>query len=161
MRSMARLVTTIENNHAVTPEQVAVAREQRNRMFDLAATLSFVPLYVLGATIAFRRLCRRFSSNERHVGLVATCVASVAVSFLGLQSGQLWLSVWEAVRVGNGHMSSFRAATQNPWSHQHVGALFFGGVLLFWLVALFSYRAAPDDEHGLGDAVAPHGVLLR
>jgi len=58
-------------------------------------------------------------------------------------------------------MSSFRAATQNPWSHQHVGVLFFGGVLLFWLVALCSYRAAPDDEHLTGDVAAPQGILLR
>jgi len=49
-------------------------------------------------------------------------------------------SVWETERVGNGHISSFRAATTHIWAHQHLGELFVGGMLLFWLVALMSAR---------------------
>jgi hypothetical protein len=133
---MARLLTSIENNHAVTSEQIAIARGRRNRLFDITASLSFVPLYFFGATVACRRLCRRFSSDQRSIRLVATGLASVAASFLGFQVGQLWLSVWEAVRVRNGHMSTFRAATQNRWPHEHVGAMFIGGIFAFWLVAI-------------------------
>lgn len=151
---MARLVTTITNNHAVTSQQVDAARGERDRLFDLGAALSFVPLYLFGAAVACRRLYRRFSSHERYAGLVATGVTSTVVSALGLQCGQLWLSVWEIVRVGNGHMSSFRAATQNLWPHQHVGELFVGGILLFWLIAPFCRPVAPD-ESVVGAAVFP------
>jgi len=69
---MARLLTLIESNHAVTSEQIAIARGQRNRLFDVTAALSIVPLYFVGATVACRHLCRRFSSDHRSVRLVAT-----------------------------------------------------------------------------------------
>ena len=72
--------------------------------------------------------------------MVVTAFASVAGSFLGLQVFQLWGSVWETKRVGNGHISSFRAGTTHIWAHQHLGELFVGGMLLFWLVALMSAR---------------------
>jgi hypothetical protein len=141
-RCMATLVDVIEKRHAVAAEQVRVARGQRHRTFDLAVGLLFLPLYWFGATVVCRRLSHRFSSDQRYVGLVATGLASIAVSFLGLQLGQLWLSVWEAIRVENGHLSSFRAATHNRWSQQHVGALFVGGILMFWLSVL-SCRRVP------------------
>jgi len=48
--------------------------------------------------------------------------------------------VWETERVGNGHIGSFRAATTHIWAHQHLGELFVGGMLLFWLVARMSAR---------------------
>ncbi len=139
---MARLVAAIENNHAVTSEQIAIARGQRNRLFDITAALSFAPLYLFGATVACRRLARRFSSDSRSVRLVAASLASIAASFLGLQFGQLWGGIWEAIRVGNGHMSMFRAATHNRWGHQHVWALFVAGILAFWLIAVL-WRRVP------------------
>lgn len=105
---MARLVDVITKSHAVTAEQIHAARGQRDQTFDFAAMVLFIPLYALGTNIAGRRLGRRFSSQPRSVRLVATGLASVAASFLGLQVGQLWLSVWEVVRVGNGHISAFR-----------------------------------------------------
>jgi hypothetical protein len=143
---MARLVDVITQSHAVTTEQVHAARGQRNLTFDFAAMLLFVPLYSLGATNAGRRLGRRFSSQPRSVRLVATGLASIAASVLGLQVGQLWLSVWEFIRVGNGHISAFRTASHTQWSHQHVGALFVAAVVVFWLMALLCYRDTPDDE---------------
>jgi hypothetical protein len=157
---MARLVAIIETTHAVTTEQVEVARGQRNRTFDFAVALLFLPLYSLGATIACRRLCRRFSS--RSARFVATGLTSVAASVLALQVGQLWLSVWEVVRVGNGHISSFRTATHTAWSHQHVGSLLVAAILVFWIMALLCYRAKSDDEHIDGDIVrGTDAILIR
>jgi hypothetical protein len=75
---LARMFKAIENNHGVTSEQIRLARGQRNPVYDLAVGLLFLPLYSLGAAIACRRLGRRFSSNERHVRLVATGLASMA-----------------------------------------------------------------------------------
>ena len=150
----------IENNHDVTSQQVRVARGQRNRTFDLAVGLLFIPFYSLGATIACRWLSRRFSSNERYVRLVATGLASIAVSLLGLQGLRLWGAVWEVVRVGNGHMTSMRAASYSRWNHQYVGADLIGGIVLFWLIALICYRVVSDDEHS-ADFRSPRGILLR
>ncbi len=132
---MARLVAVIEHNHAVTAGQIAVARGQRSLIFDVAAALSFVPLYLFGATVTARRLDHRFSSDPRSVRWVATGLTSAIASVLGIQLGQLWGSVWEAVRVRNGHMSMFRAATWNRWPHHHASALFVGGIVAFWLIA--------------------------
>jgi hypothetical protein len=157
---LSRMFDAIENNHDVTSEQVRVARGQRNGTFDLVVGLLFLPLYSLGATMVCRWLFRRFWSNERDVGLVATGLASVAVSFLGVQCLRLWLGVWEVVRVGNGHMSSIRAASYSRWSQQYVGADFIGGILLFWLIALICYRVVWDDEHST-DVRGPPGILLR
>ena len=157
---LSRMFRAIENNHDVTSEQVGVARGQRNRTFDLAAGLLFFPLYSLGAAVAYRRLNRRFSSDERHVGLVATGLGSVVVSFIGLQCLRLWLAVWEAVRVGNGHMSGIRAATYTRWSQHELEMQFLSGILLFWLVALLCSRVVSEEEHAT-DLRFPGGILSR
>jgi len=155
---LSRMLHAIENNHGATSEQVHLARGQRNWTFDVAVSLLFLPLYLLGAIAASRWLSRRFSTDERFVRLVATGMASVAVSFLGLQCLRLWGGVWEVVRVGNGHMTSIRAASQNGWMH-HVDGQLIGGVLLFWLVALCcspvgAVERSSEDRH-------PHGALLQ
>jgi hypothetical protein len=155
---LSRMLHAIENNHGVTSEQVHRARAQRNPRFDLAASLLFLPLYLVVAIAANRWLSRRFSADERVARLVATGMVSVAVSFLGLQSLRLWLGVWEVVRVGNGHMTSIRAASQSRWMH-HVDGQLLGGMLLFWLVALCCFRLR-SAEHS-NEAPRPHSALLR
>jgi hypothetical protein len=157
---IARMFYAVETNHSVTAEQVQIARGQRNRTFDVAVALLFVPLYSLSATIACRWLRRRFSSDQPYVGLVATGLVSVAVSFLGFQCFRLYAGVWEVIRVGNGHMTSIRAASDSRWPHQYVGADFIGGMVLFWLVVLLCYRAVSADEHSI-DVRFPRGILLR
>jgi hypothetical protein len=158
---MARLVSAIERNHAVTPDQIAAARGQRNRLFDAAVGLSFLPLYCGGAAIACLAMRRRFQSDHPRVRLAVTFLTSAAISFLGFQLLQLWSGLWEVGRVGNGHMSSFRAATHDVWSHQHVGVLLAGGVLLFWLVAMLCDRIGPIDDGSGADVRHPQALLLR
>lgn len=157
---LSRMFHAIENNHDVTSERIRVARGQRNRTFDLAVGLLFIPLYSLVAAIAGRWLGRRFTSTERHVRLVATGLASIAAAFLGVQCFRLWGAVWEVIRVGNGHMTSIRAASDSRWTQQYGGADFIGGVILFWLIALICYRAVSDDERS-PEVRGPLGVLLR
>jgi hypothetical protein len=157
---MARLVARIESGHAVTSDQIGVARGRRNWLFDLAVGLLFLLFYGFGATTVCLALRRRFSSDHRHVGLVVTALSSLAASFLGLQFLQLWFAVWEAVRVGNGHMSSFRTATWTHWGQQHQGAHFIGGIFLFWLVAFLSSQGTSGEQVSL-DVSTPRGLLLR
>ena len=156
---MSRLVQDIETNHAVTTAQVQGARGRRNRTFDLAVALLFVPLYAFGAARACRPLRRRLTSESRRVRHIATGLASIAASIAGLQVGQLWLSVWEIVRVGNGHMSGFRAATYTHWSHEHVAALFVAAVSVFWVVASIGDATAGDAR--LDVASSDHMLVQR
>ena len=157
---LSRMFLAIEHNHDVSAEQIGVARGQRNRSFDVAVVLLFLPLYSLAATIACRWLGRHFSSDERYVRSVATGLASIAAAFLGVQAFRLWGSLWEVIRVGNGHMTSIRAASYGRWTQQYGGADLVAAILLFWLIALTSYRGVSDDEHPI-DVRGPHGIVLR
>lgn len=141
---LSRMLASIERNHDVTSEQVRVARGQRNWIFDCAVSVLFLPLYVLGGIAASRWLSRRLSTHDRFVRLIGTGIVSVAASFLGLQGLRLWAAVWEVIRVGNGHMTSIRAASQTRWMH-HVDGQLIGGILLFWLVALCCSRVASAE----------------
>lgn len=155
---MARLVTTIENDHFATSQQIQAARGQRNRAFDVAVGLLFLPLYSFGATATCRRVWHRFSSHQRYVGLVAIGLVSLAVSFLGLLLGQLWFVAWELVRIGNDHFGGSRAA-RSPWD-EHAGELFVAGVLLFWFIAMLRYLAMSHDERISTDSLPPDGISL-
>jgi hypothetical protein len=148
---LSRMLGAIEANHQVTAEQVHVARGRRNPLYDVAVSLLFLPFYLLGGIAASRWLSRRLSAHDRFVRLMATGLVSVAFSVLGLQCLRLWGAVWEVIRVGNGHMTSMRAASQSAWMH-HVDGQLIGGILLFWLVALCCSRVASaeppsEDRH--------------
>lgn len=133
-------------NHGVTGEQIRLARGERNAVYDAAVGLLFVPVYVFVVSIACRSLLRRFSADARPVQWIARVVASVCISVLGLQAFRLWGAIWEAIRVGNGHMSGMRLAPPNRWPHQYPGADFIAGVLLFWLVAVWYSRTTAYEE---------------
>jgi hypothetical protein len=133
---MARLVGMIQTNHAVTTQQIAVARGERSRLFDTAAAVSFLPLFLFCAIATCGRLSRRFSNENRSVRLVAIGLTSVIAGFLGLQAGQLWGGVWETVRVRNGHMSPFRSAIHTRWTNDHFSAIFVALAATFCIVAI-------------------------
>src|SRR5712692_4549660 len=80
---MSRMFAAIERAHDVTSAQAQAARGRRNRTYDLAVVLMFLPLSSLTATLACRRLFLRFSSDERRARLVAVSAASVGFSVLG------------------------------------------------------------------------------
>jgi hypothetical protein len=132
---MARLVSRIQSNHGVTAQQIQVARGQRSPAFDLAATLLFFPFYWLGAMLLASAVWRRFSADERRVRVVAFGVASIALAFVFVLVLQLWLVIWEVIRVGNGHISGFRAATARQWPQQHLALLFAASLAGCWLAA--------------------------
>ncbi len=133
---MARLVAIAAREHGVTTREVDAARGQRNATFDVAVAALFVPLYVGGALLVSRLISRRFASDAVGVRLAATALASGVAALVAMQLGQLWLGAWEMVRVGNGHLSGFRAATRTHWTRHYVTAIAVGAVLLFWSTAL-------------------------
>ncbi len=146
---LARMFQEIERHHQVSAGQILVARGQRDRVFDLAVVVLFLPLYAFATLAASLWLARRFSADGRLALFVATAVASVMAAVLGLQSLQLWGAVWEVIRVGNGHMTSMRSATYTRWLQQHVDVQVLGSILLFWAIALCCYQVAHRvDERG-------------
>jgi hypothetical protein len=156
---LSRMLSAIERNHEVTSLQVAVARGQRNRTYDVAVSMMFLPLYLVGGIAASRWLSRHLARHDRSVRVVAAGIMSLVFSFLGLQFMRLWGAVWEVIRVGNGHMTSMRTASQTRWMADHVEGQLIGGILLFWLVALCCSRIAAL-EPATEDCHSP-GVLLR
>ena len=146
-RCMARLVDAIERNHAVTPDDIRVARGQRNATFDVGVAVLFLPLYFAIGAWCWIAIRRRFSSDSPAVVVAATGVASLAVSFMGVQLLELWLGVWESIRVGNGHISVFRAATWNRWNQTHHGLEFAAGAALFLFVSALVQRLPRMYNH--------------
>jgi len=141
-KCMAALFQAIGNNHAVTQTQVRESLAHRRTSLDLAVILSFAVLYGAGASSMARQIWRRFPPDEgRIVGAMITLIASAVVSLAGVLLGEIWSLAIETFRVGNGHLS-YRV-DRVPWVQHRLG-LFVGGVVLFWLVAGFRYRAGID-----------------
>jgi hypothetical protein len=137
------MLRAIQLHHGVTREQVDVARAQRDRRFDLAVTLLFVPFYVVGAVAASWWILRRFSPEEWTARLVALTTASITVTLLGIQFLRLWGGVWETIRIGNGHIGTgIRSAAAANWAHEVFDEQLIVGIVLFWLAALSSHRVA-------------------
>jgi hypothetical protein len=132
---MAQLVTVITGRHAVTDDDVAAARGWRNISFDAVAAVSFVPIYCAGAAFACGLLFRQGPREHVAPWRIALTLTAIATTFLGVQVGQLWLGVWEAIRVRNGHISVFRVASRTVWTHHHVGVVLAGGIVAFAVVA--------------------------
>jgi hypothetical protein len=155
---LSRLFETIEISHDVSSGQILRARGERSATFDLAVVVLFLPLYTWGATIACRRLGRRFGSGERAARFVATALTSVAAALLGQQAFRLWGALWEAFRVGNGHMTSIRGASESAWTRHYVGADFAGALLLFWIIVVICERRVAADADST-DARGTLGLL--
>lgn len=154
----ARLVAVVESDHGLTVGQVHAAAAHRTPRFDAGVWLSFILLYGLGVAVACQWLDRAFAETAWSGWLAMTGLASVAVSFLGVQLGAMWTMVGEIVRLHNDHFGGHRA-TSPPWT-QHLMALFVGGVVLFWIVALI--RRSPESEADMTDNLrAPQGLVLR
>jgi len=154
---MARLVTTIERTHGVTPQDIQSARPQRNLTYDAGVWLSFVLMYGAASVLAARWLEQRFADSPQLLWWVVTALAAVAIGFLGVQLGTMWTMVSEIVRLHNGHFGTFRA-TRAPWM-QHLDAVFVGCAVLFWIIAVVARRAAKD--HDAADLLRAEGILLH
>jgi hypothetical protein len=157
---LSRMFTAIENAHGVPAAKVQAARGQRSASYDIAVALLFVPFYLLGAASVARRVNRRFSADTPVIRWFAMGLASVAAALLGAQSFRLWGAIWEVIRVGNGHMTSIRAASYSRWNAEYAGADVVASVLLFWLIVAIRHRTVSNDSSAVDDS-APAGIVLR
>jgi hypothetical protein len=135
----ARLFSMIATNHGVSDAEIASARAERPAAFDSIVRGLFLPIYVLASLVVCRTIRRRFASDDGRVRFVALSLASVAVALLGSYLLVLWSMPWEAIRVGNGHIGGYRAATLN---RHGPGIVFVVGLCLFWTVALLHRRVS-------------------
>lgn len=133
---MATMFAGIARSHGVTVTQVRQAVGYRRFSVDLAVLLSLLVFYGLAADSAARWVLRSFPFDRQWLVVAATVMTSVVVSVGGLLLGGLWAGLVEMIRVGNDHLS-YRVG-RSPWS-RHQMELFVGGVLLFWLIALWRY----------------------
>jgi hypothetical protein len=127
----------------VTIDQVDQALDRRDIRFDIAVV--FVPMVVFLALISHMAASRVYEhafDNSPHIkaiAVVSLVLASVILSAVNVPVGEMWSGLVEAFRVRNGHMGGIRAL-RLPWA-QHRIVIFVGGIALFWLVALYRYRA--------------------
>ena len=131
---MATLMSTIAATHDLSLERVEQARAfgYRDVRWDIGVLLSFGCLYGLIAWTIVRRIARRFPVDEGWPAFVAPLLASVPVGTAAFGLFALWGGALEAFRIGNGHVSSYRAA-KSPWP-AHSAALVMAGIVVFLLI---------------------------
>lgn len=157
---LSRVFTAIEHAHGVTAAQVQGARGKRSAAYDTAVALMFVPFYLLGAAHVARRIHGRFAADVLAIRLAAIGLVSVAAALLGAQCFRLWGAVWEVIRVGNGHMTSIRAASATRWTAQYPGTDVLAGAVLFLIMAAVVSRRG--RAAGIAtDRPAAVGLTLR
>jgi hypothetical protein len=138
-RCMAALMSAIAARHDLPLGRVeqARARGYRDARWDLGVLLSFACLFGLFAWIIAWAISRRFPVDEGWPALITPLLASVPIGIAALQLFTLWGAGLEAFRLGNGHVSSYRAA-KSPWP-AHSAALLIAGVTVFLLIAGLHY----------------------
>jgi hypothetical protein len=138
-RCMAALMSTIAATHELPLERVSQARARgyRDPRWDLGVLLSFGCLYVFIAWAIVRTISRRFPVEDGWPAVVAPLLAAFPVGIAAFQVFALWGAGLEAIRLGNGHMSSYRAA-KSPWP-EHGAALSIAGATVFLMIAGLHY----------------------
>jgi hypothetical protein len=121
--------------HGVSPEAVARAAFERNRMADSA--LVFVPVGLSFLLFSYGLCGRIFARTDSIVSAAVTAfLMSIPVSGCGVLIGELWAIAVETLLIGNGHLS-FRTG-RIPWLNERV-YLFVIGLGLFWIIAGVRY----------------------
>jgi hypothetical protein len=137
---MATLLSAIATTHHVSLDRVMAARASGRRpvAWDATVMLLFAIVYTYTSWVIARSISRRFPAEEGWPAVAAPVIASVGISAAGLQLFHLWAVTFEMARLGNDHLSGYRASW-NPWEG-HLVALYLGGILVFLVVAGLRYR---------------------
>jgi hypothetical protein len=131
----ARIIGVIGQSHAVTAEQVNLARRTRSPAFDVLVLISYIPLFLATAAAACRRFRNILQADARVIRAVSGAVVAVVVSGFGLLSFTLWRIVLEGLRIGTPNHMGARATGAGSWTASRAVAFFAGEVALFWIVA--------------------------
>jgi hypothetical protein len=149
---MANLFRIVAGSHGVSTVEVQRSLGHRRVSFDLAVFLSFALLYVWGASLLSRWLCRLYGSSEAKLTvIIMTVLVSLLAGMAGVMLGEIWSWLWETYRIGNQHMS-YRA-TRIPWTH-HRGEVFLVGTGVFLLIAGLHRRRLTTKSPGASFAAS-------
>jgi hypothetical protein len=143
---MSTLFQIVARDRGLSLDQVRQSLSERPKMFDLAVIASFDMLYLTAVYFVERRLWKVYSrTGDRQRAVMMTIYISVITSAIGmLLLPDIWATTMENIRIGNGHLS-YRVA-RIPWQY-HRPAIFLCGVVVFWAVAAFRYRAEFPPKH--------------
>ena len=153
------MLHAVEQNHQVTPEQVDIARAQRDLRFDVAVTLLFVPFYVLAAIVACRWVFRRFSPEERAARRVGLATVSLAVSLRAFRYFACGVRCGRRFGLATGMSAPAFGPPPPPMGPGMFDEQLIVAIVLFWLTALAYHRlASAGSSH---ENPRPPSGLLR
>jgi hypothetical protein len=138
---MTQFFQVVALTYGTAEAEIRASLNRRRPELDAASMISFFIIYVwfLNA-LAFRILGGRdYGSASTKLIIVYASLLSGAVFVL---AGNLWCSIMEAIRLGNGH-ASYRDRV--PWSH-HFAAEYVVGAVLFCGVAFAIQRRTAASE---------------
>ena len=152
-RCMASLVSAIAETHALTIEQVeqARARGYRDIRWDIGVLAVFACFYVVIAWFIVQAISRRFPLDLGFVASAMPFVASLPVGTAAFQLLVLWGAMLETFRLGNGHVSSYRAS--KPLLSQQKLAVWVACVLVFVAIAAIHHITRKPEPSDLTAAV--------
>jgi len=146
-RCMASLVSAIAETHGITVERVeqARARGYREIRWDIGVLVAFLCFYLAAAWAIVGAISRRFPIDEGWPALIAPLVAAVPIGTAAFQLLSLWGAGLEAIRLGNGHISSYRSSA--PLLSQHKGAFWIASVAVFVAIAALHRWTQTHHRH--------------
>jgi hypothetical protein len=138
-RCMASLLSEIAKRHEIPLDVVNKVRARGDRpvVWDAMVILLFGVIYASISAVIAQSISRRFPADEGWPALAAPAIGSLGIGALGLLLFQWWAMTLEMIRVGNDHLSGYRASW-NPWT-EHFIALYMAGVIIFLVIASVRY----------------------
>jgi len=133
-RCMGTLFEQIAKEHGVPVAQVAGSLGRNRGHIDVAVNLPFALFYCFAAVVVARKIWRRYPPAEHGwiPGAIMVLFLSLVFAAGSTMLGEVWSSIAESKRVGNGHMS-YRVR-RLPWSRRRT-ELFAGALVVFWVAA--------------------------
>ncbi len=149
---MQTLFTQIAKEHDVPVGRVSGALGRNRFRVDTAAMLPFALVCCFASTVVARMTWRRYSPIEHGwvPGVLMALFLSLVFAAGCEMAGDLWSSLVENMRIGNGHLS-YRG--QRLWVTRYRPELFVGSLIVFWLaVAQGAYGMRPVRSLRSGQA---------
>lgn len=138
---MTQFFQVVALTYGTADAEIRASLNRRRPELDAASMISFFILYVwVVNALAFRILGdRNYGSTSTKLMIVYAALLAGAIFVV---AGNLWCSIMEAIRLGNGH-ASYRDRV--PWGH-HVAAEYVVGAVLFCCVAIAIQRRTALSE---------------
>ena len=138
-RCMATLFEQVAKEHNVDVALVAASLGRNREYVDIGVNLPFVLLYCVAAAVVARWIWRRYPRREYGwiPGAAMALVLSMLLAAACVMFGEVWSSIIETWRIGNGHMS-YREQ-RLLWARYRT-ELFVGALIVFWMAASVAAR---------------------